>query len=226
MLTSSIVQLRSSKRARRITLRADPLSGCVIATYPEKIPRKQALDFIQQHADWIEKAHAALPPPPHLRGGGSVLFNGVPTPIFHTPELRQGCILNPNGLHVSGNAEHTESRVQRFLREMANKHLPAMLQEEAQRMNVQVTKIDIRNVRSRWGSCSRTGRIMLSWRLIMCPPIVQSYIMVHELAHLQHFNHSPAFWSHVDHFFSKGRPGRLAAERWLRQNGPALLRIP
>lgn len=226
MQAAPAVRLRPSKRAQRIILRADPSSGCIIATYPEKISQKDVASFIQKHADWIEKVGTLLPPQPNLGHGGSVLINGVPTPIIHTPTSRQGCILTPNGLSVSGLAEHTESRIQRFLRDMAKKNLPVMLQEEAQRMGAQVTKVDIRNVKSRWGSCSRSGRIMLSWRLIMCPPLVQSYIMVHELAHLQHFDHSSAFWEHVDHFFSKGRTGRLAAERWLRQNGPALLRVP
>ncbi|WP_068168387.1 M48 family metallopeptidase [Neokomagataea thailandica] len=220
------VQLRPSKRARRITLRADPTSGCVIAAYPAHLTQQYVRSFIRQHEDWINKANASLPAPPFLGDGGSVLLNGVPTPIYHAPMARQGCVLTSNGLQVSGHSEHVESRVQRFLRALANKNLPVLLQEEAQRMNAHVIKIDIRNVRSRWGSCTRAGRIMLSWRLIMCPPTVQSYIMVHELSHLTHFDHSPAFWGHVDHFFSKGCSGRLAAERWLRQNGPALLRVP
>lgn len=226
MLTPPNVQLNPSPRARRVTLRLSPSLGCVIATYPQKLSNDNVLKFIHLHMDWIEKALQSLPERPNFNGGGIVLINGQQTPIFHTPASRQGCMLDEVGLHVSGQAEHTERRVQRFLREMALKNLPPLVHAEAYRMGADVTKIDIRNVRSRWGSCTRTGRIMLSWRLIMCPPSVQGYIAVHELAHLKHFDHSPAFWSHVDHFFAKGRTGRLAAERWLRQNGPALLRVP
>nr|WP_240775414.1 MULTISPECIES: SprT family zinc-dependent metalloprotease [Neokomagataea] len=201
-------------------------SGTLVLTHPPSTKCSSIEAFIKRHDPWIRKALASLPPPLDLTGGGMVLINGIETSIIHTPHAQNGCVLETPVLKVSGAAEHTERRVQRFLRELAARELPKLLEREAQNMRVTYTKLDVRNVRSRWGSCTRNGRIMLSWRLVMCPPLVQSYVAVHELAHLTYFDHSPAFWSHVDKFFSKGRSGRVAAELWLRQKGAVLLRVP
>ncbi|GBR69077.1 M48 family metallopeptidase [Gluconobacter kanchanaburiensis] len=215
---------KRSKRAKRITLRIEPVRGDVIVTLPDHISRDRALAFVHQQAEWITKTLADLQATPELTDGSKVMIEGQSVPILHEPEARRGTWLDEKGLHVSGEASHTARRVRDFLQLLAQERLPRTLALHSEKMNLHPTRLDLRDVRTRWGSCTRAGRIMLSWRLLMAPTNVCDYVIIHELAHLQHFNHGPQFWALVDHFVPNGHRGRLAAERWLRENGTALLR--
>jgi predicted metal-dependent hydrolase len=89
-------------------------------------------------------------------------------------------------------------------------------------MGVAYTRLTVRDPRSRWGSCSTTGALSLSWRLVMAPARVAEYVVVHEVAHLAEMNHSPAFWRLV-----AGRwPGYADDVEWLRRHGWWLHRGP
>jgi len=106
----------------------------------------------------------------------------------------------------------------RAFRERARAELPARLYEIATDHGLTVTGVSIRNQRTRWGSCGRDGKISLNWRLVLMPPAVRDYVLVHELMHLKRLDHSPAFWKLV----AAACPGYRDARQWLRVNGPAL----
>lgn len=106
------------------------------------------------------------------------------------------------------------------LRRRATKELPPALLALAQTHNITVTRISVRNQRSRWGACSARGSITLNWRLILVPDFVREYVMIHELMHRRELNHSSRFWRHV----AAACPGHEAARRWLRTEGQRLFR--
>ena len=106
----------------------------------------------------------------------------------------------------------------RELRERARRELPARLREIAAEQRMVVAGVSIRNQRTRWGSCGRDGQISLNWRLVLMPPAVRDYVLIHELMHLRRLDHSPAFWRLV----AAACPGYREARQWLRVNGPAL----
>jgi predicted metal-dependent hydrolase len=81
-----------------------------------------------------------------------------------------------------------------------------------------VTRVSIRNQRSRWGSCGPDGHICLNWRLVRMPPAVRDYVIVHELMHLRRMDHSAAYWALV----AAACPDYQAARRWLREHGRGL----
>ena len=222
---STPVIWKRSTKAKRITLRIEPVDGNIVLTLPPRATQAQAMAFLQEHGEWVAKALASLPPKTLLKAGHSIPIEGQLVPIIHEPEAKRGCWLDDEGLHVSGAAEHTERRVRDFLHKLASKRLNNSVRHYSGAMQLFPKRVDLRDVRSRWGSCTREGRIMLSWRLVFTPPHIRDYVVIHELAHLEHFNHSPAFWTLVERFCTKGASGRLAAERWLRNNGTALLRI-
>ncbi len=89
----------------------------------------------------------------------------------------------------------------------------------AEEMDVEYDQIEIRNQRTRWGSCSTNGTLGLNWRLMMAPPEIIDYIIVHELAHLREANHSPAFWSLV----AENDPKYESHAEWLRKNSSRLI---
>jgi hypothetical protein len=104
------------------------------------------------------------------------------------------------------------------LRKRAAKELPVELLALAGVHGITVTRISIRNQRSRWGACSASGSITLNWRLILVPPFVRQYVMIHELMHRRELNHSRRFWRHV----AAACPDYDEARRWLIENGPRL----
>lgn len=105
------------------------------------------------------------------------------------------------------------------LRALAADVLPARCLELAARHGLTVTRVTIRNQRSRWGSCSTRGVISLNWRLMQMPAFVADYVILHELMHLRQPNHSRAFWREVAAVCAEWRE----AERWLRRHGRELL---
>ena len=108
--------------------------------------------------------------------------------------------------------------VEQALREQAQRELPPRLLDLAALHGLIVNRITIRAQRSRWGSCSPKGHIALNYRLMLMPPDVREYILIHELMHLKQPDHSRKFWRHVE----AACPGFREAERWLRRNGSSL----
>ena len=104
------------------------------------------------------------------------------------------------------------------LRARAAVELPPLLMQRAAELGLTVAGVSIRNQRSRWGSCGREGQITLNWRLVLMPPAIRDYVIVHELMHLRRMDHSPAYWALV----AAVCPGYREARAWLRVHGPAL----
>ena len=104
------------------------------------------------------------------------------------------------------------------LKAAAAAELPPQLRALAGRHGLEVKRVTIRNQRSRWGSCSSRGHITLNFRLMLMPPEVREYILIHELMHLKQANHSIRFWRLVE----AACPGFRDAERWLKKHGPSL----
>jgi predicted metal-dependent hydrolase len=100
----------------------------------------------------------------------------------------------------------------------ARRELPQRLLQLAEAHGLPVTRVSVRNQRSRWGSCGRDGHICLNWRLVRMPAWVRDYVMIHELMHLQRMDHSPQYWNLVEAAF----PAHDAARRWLRAHGREL----
>ena len=87
--------------------------------------------------------------------------------------------------------------------------------EKSNLFKKKIQKISFKDTKSRWGSCSSKGSIMLNWRLIMAPPSVYKYVIIHELSHLVHMNHGYLFWKLVGEL----HPSYMYDREWLNKNG-------
>jgi predicted metal-dependent hydrolase len=105
-----------------------------------------------------------------------------------------------------------------WLRDRAREAIDLAVAGHAAALGVRPSTVDLRDPKSRWGSASRKGRLMLSWRLVLAPAASLETVVVHELAHLRIFGHGPAFWALV----ASQRPTHLADRAWLRRNSFAL----
>lgn len=116
-------------------------------------------------------------------------------------------------------AESIKSELESFYRQKARTHLQERIQHYSERMGVEPRQLELRNQRTRWASCSPKQTLSFNWRLIMAPPDVIDYIVVHELAHLQEQNHTNRFWDIVSQY----DPDYQAHAEWLKKNSPKLI---
>lgn len=217
------LRLRRSARARRITLRLAPAEGSLVLTLPPSVNREEALGFARRQEEWVRARLSHLPPRVPFREGVQVPFLGEPHEIRHVPKARGGVWREEGAFYVSGQSEHLSRRLHDHLRREAlscvTEHARA-LAESLPAGGRPLRRVSVRDTVSRWGSCSSAGNLNFSWRLIFAPRSVLEYVVAHEVAHLVHMDHSPAFW-HLNGALS---PQVRQARNWLRREGPRLLR--
>ena len=212
---------RRSARARRISLRIDPASGTVVVTLPPRAGQGAGRRLLHDNAGWVAERLARLPASTPLTDGATIPIGGEPHRIRHCPAARGGAWLEAAELNVAGDAAFLSRRVLDFLRAEARRRLTALALAKAGAAGLDVRQVVVRDTRTRWGSCTADGTLMFCWRLVMAPPLVQDYVAGHEVAHLRHMDHSPAFWALVSHL----TPHRTVASRWLDREGAGLLRV-
>ncbi len=223
-------RIRRSARARRsrLTITED---GVALVVLPARAPAHLASELVDRHARWInrhvgriraQQAERAARPP--LDGGRQLPIAGVPHSVLVTTALhsrRSDVSVESNHLLVQRAATETRTTaalVEGWLRARARDAIAETLGRRAVEMGLEVHKMAIRDQRTRWGSASRRETLSFNWRLVMCPPEILDYVVVHELAHLRQSGHGPRFWSLVGRYF----PDSAGARRWLRANHDAL----
>ncbi len=215
------VHWRRSARARRVSLRIDAASGAVIVTLPPRTAQSAGRALLLNHAGWILDRLSRLPPPVLLADGGAIPLHGTPHRIRHRPGARGTAWIEQGELHVAGDPAFLPRRVTDFLRLEARRTLGAQAAKIAIEAGLVPRRIVVKDTRTRWGSCTADGTLMFCWRLVMAPPDIQHYVVAHEVAHLRHMDHGPAFWSLVRRL----TPHRIAATAWLAAEGPGLQRV-
>ena len=209
-----------SSRARNVSLRIDARAGAVVVTLPPRKPRREGMALLTLHADWAMQCVAALGPALELANGAEIPLGGTPHVIRHDPDARGDAVLDGKTIIVAGKPEFLAQRVQDLLRMEARRRITTLAADHAATLGVTIRALRLKDTRSRWASCAPDGTLAFSWRLVMAPGWVLDYVVAHEVAHRRELNHSPRFWAHV----ARLAPKREAAEAWLRDNGPALLR--
>jgi predicted metal-dependent hydrolase len=220
-----LVQLRRHRQARRYTLRIQANTREVILTIPPRGTLKEAGEFAQRHGGWIAARLGRLPEAMPFADGVVVPLRGVPHRIAHRRGMRGTVWAEVAGdgerfLCVAGNAPHLDRRVGDYLRREARRELEAASLKFAAALGVAVKRITVRDQSSRWGSCSTTGMLSFSWRLILAPSHVLEYLAAHEVAHLVEMNHSARFWRLVQRLC----PDHDRAKTWLDAHGADLHR--
>ena len=220
-----LVQLRRHRQARRYTLRIQATTREVILTIPPRGTLKEAGEFARQHGGWIAARLGRLPEAAPFVDGTVLPLRGVPHRIVHRRGTR-GTVWTEVGadgerlLCVAGEAPHIDRRVGDYLRREARRDLEAASRRYAAALGLAVKRVTVRDQSSRWGSCSTTGMLSFSWRLILAPNAVLTYLAAHEVAHLVEMNHSPRFWRLVQRIC----PDHDSAKAWLDAHGSDLHR--
>ena len=221
------VQIRRIASARRFTLRVRAATRDALLTMPPRGSLARAKLFVERHAAWIGTRLARLPVPTPFGPGAALPLRGVTHEIVHRPDARgtvwieAGAEGGPPRLCVAGAAPFVARRVQDYLIRQARADLAAAVARHTAALGVDARRITLRDTTSRWGSCSSSGALNFSWRLVMAPPHVLDYLAAHEVAHLVHMNHSSAFWRVTARLI----PDYAHAETWLKGHGVGLMRF-
>jgi hypothetical protein len=214
--------LRVSSRARRLLLRVDRRSGGLTLTVPAGVSRRRALAWAAGHDEWARNAVAALPARVALAPGGRLMFRGEKCRIEWAEEHPRRVALRDGAILCGGPRERLEARLLRWLRAQALSLLETETRALAATLGVSVARVSVGDPRSRWGSCSGSGNIRYSWRLVMAPDFVRRATVAHEVAHLVHMDHSPRFHRLVEQLFGEDP---APAREWLRRQGASLHRV-
>ena len=217
-------------RARRLTLRVEPKDGSIVLVRPKRFNEAALNAFVVGRVDWMLKQLQALPPRVHFADATSLPYLGADYIIRWNAKARGVERINGE-IVVGGGAEHTARRLRDWFRNEAKRIITPLVHSMAASVDRKVAHVTVRDTRSRWGSCARNGRLSFSWRLIFAPEDVLIYVAAHEVAHLVHLNHKPAFWRTVaavleNHAREANRPAidMALAREWLRRSGAALYR--
>jgi hypothetical protein len=207
----------TSARSYRLSLTRE---GVAVATIPSRGSLREAQRFVERNQEWLERArerHRRRPrAAEHWTVGTAVLWRGEFAEIRPAVQGdRPMACLGADVFRVPRLDGDLRPVLQaRFIR-LAKVELPARAWELAARTRMDVTRVSVRDQRSRWGSCTARGVISLNWRLILTPEFVRDYIIHHELMHLREMNHSARFWACVEEVC----PGWREAEAWIKRNG-------
>lgn len=190
---------RSARRKKSMSMRLD--QGTLIVMVPARTPDQKILDWVRQKTSWIEQQAAKAVPAREYAVGATFYFSGQPLMLQHCDSPQNATIQRrDNRLCVrpdKTDAAQIRAGVRSWYQREAQACLPQRLDALSMDTGLLPQGLEIKYYKARWGSCTEKGMIQLNWRLMMVPESVVDYVIVHELCHLKHFNHSPAFWALV-----------------------------
>lgn len=222
--------VRFSKRSKRARIKVD--GEGVEVVLPEHATADHAERMMREYADWILKKIFLFDEIKKRQsnrvqtvGEKNLLLHGKPVKIIYSsspiPGVRGKIVIGPDRITMPSNGyskPQAAAFLQRTLKEQARKEINNLAEQFSQKMGTPYVRLTIRDQRTRWGACSARKSLSFNWRLVMAPPEVAEYVIIHELAHLIEMNHSIRFWKVVEKYCPDYKKRRL----WLKRNGHLL----
>ena len=213
------INLRRHKTARRLTLRLAPDGSEVRITLPHWARGAEAIAFAHARADWLAQQHAKIPTRQEAEPGSNVLYRGEELRIDWDERATRKPVRDAGSIRLGGPREGLERRLQRWLEREALALFEADMADYTAAAALSPVPVAISRAQRRWGSCSDKERIRINWRLVQAPDFVRRSVVAHEVAHLVHFDHSPAFHALLGDIYE----GDIRqADRWLKEKGRTL----
>ncbi|AET67137.1 putative metal-dependent hydrolase [Desulfosporosinus orientis DSM 765] len=221
---------RRSTRYRRITL--SMFEDRLRVSAPKYVSAKQLQDVIVSKREWILKnwliKQDKLKEPVEFVDGEHFLYKGntLQLKVIKYPHkmprvFREGQVLKvylPQGLPEEDRNANIKAALLVWYKAQARKVLLDKLEMHAKKMKVVFHMVRLKEQKTIWGSCSSKGNLNLNWRIIMAPEAAMDYIIIHELSHLTHLNHSKEFWERVGEFMPDYKHWR----KWFKDHGQEL----
>ncbi len=213
------LEMRRLRHARRLTLRLAPDGRAVRVSMPHWVSAQEALAFATSRSDWLAAQIGRLPQPSPPCPGGTIAYRSTTLTIAWSPAAGRRPMVVDDRLIIGGPVESLPTRTARWLESEARRLIADDLAHYCATVGRPVPALALSRARRRWGSCAANGTIRINWRLIMAPDFVRRSVVAHEVAHLVHFDHSPAFHACLGTLFED----RIdTANAWLKRHGAAL----
>ncbi len=214
--------VRRSARARRVRVNVQPYAELgsvgVEVVLPQRAPERAAAAAVSELRPWIERrleeAHVVLARIAE-RVGTVPYLDATLELVAQESRTR----VHRDGARLLVPAGDARPALERFYRRAARAEIAPRLDRASEIVGSSYSALDIRGQRTRWASCSASGRMSFNWRLLLAPERVLDYVVWHEVCHLQVLDHSPRFWALVERHW----PSYRAERDWLRRHGATLV---
>ncbi len=213
------LEMRRLRHARRLTLRLAPDGRTVRVSMPPWVSAQEALAFATSRRDWLAAQINRMPQPSPPCPGGTIAYRGATMIIAWGPTAGRRPAVVDDTLVIGGPVESLPTRTARWLESEARRLIADDLAHYCAALGKPAPPLALSRARRRWGSCAANGTIRINWRLIMAPDFVRRSVVAHEVAHLVHFDHSPAFHACLRDLFEDRVD---TANAWLKHHGAAL----
>jgi predicted metal-dependent hydrolase len=213
------IVLKRMRNARRLTLRLAPDGSEVRITLPAWAEGREALAFAHARKGWLAEQFAKMPQRAAPEPGGDLLYRGGTLRLAWEARNPRRPVVDGDVLKIGGPETGLELRIRRWLEAEALRLAEGDMRDYCAAAGLDPVPLGLTRAQRRWGSCSDKSRIRINWRLVQAPDFVRRSVVAHEVAHLVHFDHSPAFHALLGRIFE----GEIAAaDRWLKEHGRGL----
>lgn len=215
--------IRTKRRTVALQVEAD---ATLIVRSPMRASLRRLEGVVRANAAWVLKKQQEARQkyqsivPREFADGEEFLYLGASYKLRHIETQKKPLMFDDQFRIAVSALEQAEELFIKWYKQAAHDHICSRVEKHAAAAGLDYNRIGITSAQKRWGSCSATGNLNFPWRLILAPPSVVEYVIVHELAHLEHNNHSPQFWSYVAAIMPEYKKER----KWLKEFG-YLLRI-
>ena len=207
------ITINRKKKIRRLSLKVCRITSTITINAPIYTPNSDINNFFYENHNWITKQLLQCVVPKIVKKGLFLPIEGnfCEIVVKNIPKIT---FLEKNKICIPLSNNNIGNVIKNFLIEYCKSIMIPIILKNSNLIQKKISKVSFKDAKSRWGSCSSNGAIMLNWRLIMAPPSVYNYVIIHELSHLIHMNHGPQFWKLV----YKLHPNYLNDKKWLRIN--------
>ena len=213
------IALRRHSTAKRLTLRLAPDGSEVRITLPRWARSDEAIAFAHARHEWLEQQYAQIPQRSAPGPGDAVSYRGEELRIDWDKTAPRKPEMRGDTLRIGGPKAGLERRMTKWLEREALTLFEADMADYTAAADLSPVPVSLSRAQRRWGSCSEMARIRVNWRLVQAPDFVRRSVVAHEVAHLVHFDHSPAFYALLRRIYE----GDLkAADGWLKEKGRTL----
>ena len=205
---------------RKLSLKVCRITGKITINAPKFLAESEVYKFYSLNRSWIHNQINQCLVPKIVKEGLFIPVEGNLYEIVVKKNCSKIKFFKNNLICIPKNISNIGKEIQTFLIEYCKSVMIPIISKKSNLIRQKIKKISFKDTKSRWGSCSSTGSIMLNWRLIMVPPSVYNYVIIHELAHLVHMNHGPLFWKLVQEL----SPNYSKDKEWLKKNSQEIRR--
>ncbi len=211
-------------RLKRMTLRFSKREKAFVVSAPIFVPHSKITEFVDGASAWFSKVdlhHLQQTVPRAIVPGQSISILGKLVRVDFMPSLKSMVLLKDGVIEVHGVRSKFEQLLVKHLKDLSFEKFSYYSSEYAQTLGVKFKKLSVKEMKTRFGSCTSHGNLNYCWRVVLAPEPVLAYLCAHEVSHLKEMNHSKKFWAYVTLLC----PDYKHLQKWLKQHGKELFGV-